>query len=543
MVPNRKVVFRKLVTVCFLASLAISGIAQEWKVYPFTPEGSLISFPKDEGRHPDEPVEWWYTSGHITGETTNTPYSFMISYFFSPKAGFDGFRIFNLMNDITGEFLTETMPLNYSILSTDSLNIQARIFARGEEYWHNKTDQNGKTRPFEYILSAATVNEALTIDIIGEKSPLIIADSGFMYQGENSYTYYYSQTKNTVTGTITFNNITEAVTGTSWIDRQYGNFNPSTEQEYEWFCIQLSNRMDLNIYNVFTANNEIPDNLRYNMMAVYKDSLSQFTTSNYELERLAFQYMPDSLRCYSRKWRFTSPEENIDLTITIHHNRPEVFLPFRFFEGSTSVEGTVNGIPVTGKGFAELLHSYEKPQLTITYPTLGYWSCSSPITWQLNNFDEARPLRYDLEYSTDQKQTFTPVAQAITDTFYLWSNPPVSIGDSCWFRVTGYSVDTTLKATVTSSERLIVNTTKVQENEKYLTIYPNPVDELLTVRFNKDYSDISYRIIDIKGEILLQKKEPGSNQISVDVGGLPSGTYYIEITTSDTKMISGFIVR
>jgi predicted secreted hydrolase len=543
MASDIRYINKKIGLFCFFLYFSFHGIAQDWKVYPHTPEGSRISFPKDEGRHPNDSVEWWYISGHLLGETTNTSYSFLITYFFSLKAGFDGFRIFNLSNDDTGEFYTETMPLNYKTLSTDSLNILAQVLMRKEEYWRNKADLSGKSLPFEYILSAATDSNALTLEINAQKSPLIIADSGFLYQGEDSYTYYYSQTKNTVDGTITINNTTETVNGTSWIDRQYGNFNPSTGQEYEWFCIQLSNGMDLNTYNIFTADNKIPDNLRYKIMAVYKDSLTQFTTFDFELERLAFQYMPDSLRCYCQKWKLTSPEENIDLIITTRQNNSEVLLPFRFFEGSTIIEGTVNGAPVTGEGFTELLHSYEKPELSITYPTSGNWNYSSPITWQLNNFDEGRPLKYDLEYSTDQKQSFTMVSQALSDTFYLWNSPPVSIGDSCWFRITGYSVDSTLKTSVTSSDRLIVESPKILASPEALHIYPNPADQLLTIELNNNYKLVNYRITDTKGQIILQKQVASGNKFSVDVSSLSSGTYFIEITTSESKIVSGFVVR
>ncbi len=51
-----------------------SGFSQAWKQYPYLPEGSLISFPADAGHHTGENVEWWYTSGHLTGavQETNT---------------------------------------------------------------------------------------------------------------------------------------------------------------------------------------------------------------------------------------------------------------------------------------------------------------------------------------------------------------------------------------------------------------------------------------------------------------------------------------
>lgn len=53
--------------------------AQTWKNYPYAPQGSLITFPADEGWHPSEPVEWWYTCGHLTGDSTGNSYSYMLT--------------------------------------------------------------------------------------------------------------------------------------------------------------------------------------------------------------------------------------------------------------------------------------------------------------------------------------------------------------------------------------------------------------------------------------------------------------------------------
>ena len=517
--------------------------AQDWKTYPYTPAGSKISFPADEGWHPDEPVEWWYISGHLIGEVTGTNYSFMISYFHSPKSGFDGFRIFNLSNDDTGQFLTDVLPLNYNILARDSLNIQAQIFMGDIETWINKTDSDGFSIPFEYILYAKSKNYALNMDITSLKQPLIIADSGFLYQGDGNYTYYYSQTRNTVNGTITLGNLTEAVRGTSWIDRQYGSFNPSNGEEYEWFCIQLSNGMDLNIYNLFTSNNKTPENLQYKILVIYVDSTKQITTPNYQIERLTFNYVQDSLRCYAQKWRLTSSVENIDLIITTLHNNSEVFLPFRFYEGATKITGTVNGIQVTGAGFSELLHSYQKPVIALTNPSDGHWDPSTPITWQLNNPDDGRPLKYDLAYSLDQKLSFTPIQLALTDTFFNWIDPPVSVGDSCWFRITAYSIDTTLINHVISPKVSIVTSVKEPDENGLILLYPNPTDRLLTIELKKNYAQINYQIINTKSQLFLQKQAITDNIIVIDVSSLKPGMYYIRIFSSDIEMVTGFVIK
>ena len=65
------------------------------------------------------------------------------------------------------------------------------------------------------------------------------------------------------------------------------------------------------------------------------------------------------------------------------HTTTEVQLPFRFFEGATTISGTIDGQAVTGIGFAELLHAYEDPDIEITSPAGGVYDTSVPISWQL----------------------------------------------------------------------------------------------------------------------------------------------------------------
>ena len=60
MASDIRYINKKIGLFCFFLYFSFHGIAQDWKVYPHTPEGSRISFPKDEGRHPNDSVEWWY---------------------------------------------------------------------------------------------------------------------------------------------------------------------------------------------------------------------------------------------------------------------------------------------------------------------------------------------------------------------------------------------------------------------------------------------------------------------------------------------------
>lgn len=536
------------ISIC-ITLLSIPAYGQGWKIYPLIPEGSMISFPSDEGRHPDESIEWWYTAGHLTGVSTGTDYSFMLTYFYYPAYGYDGFRILNVSNEETGAFYTETAAVNYSTMSEDSLNIQAITMGGNTEIWLNKTGNDDLIIPFEYVLSAESDRNSLDLEYESLKPPLILGENGYFEQGESSYTYYYSLTKSMVTGTLSIDEMSELVTGTAWVDRQYGTFNPLTEEDYEWFYIQLSNDMDMNIYNLFTRDRKLPDTATYKHMSVFVDTLTQYTTHDFVMERLTFNYMLDSVACYSSKWRLTSAVNNIDLIITTNHNNSEMQLPFRFFEGSTYVTGRVNGEDVTGIGFAELLHSYEKPEIVISYPFSDRWTASRAISWDITNPDDGRPLHYNLEYSIDEQESFITLVSGLSEPLYLWEEPAIPAGSLCLFRVTAYSIDSTLINTVVSENpseydpNLTPLDKELTEKRNEFQLYPNPAEDMIFLDLNEKHSYSSYRIFDIYGRNLEDHEIRSTNRIQINLDNYSKGIYFIGLKSGEELIIKKFLLR
>lgn len=531
-----KFIYFILIVTTFLSQYSYS---QDWKTFPYTPAGSAVSFPKDEGRHSAEPIEWWYNSGQLKGVNSGRTYSYMLTYFYYPASGFDGFRILNIADDASGKIYEETRPLHYTTLSTTHLDIQAAVYNRANEHWSNKTDGNGKLIPFEYTIKAASAAGGLDLNCKSLKRPLLPGDDGYFDQGADSYTYYYSQTGNAVSGKLTLNGITEDVTGTCWIDRQYGNFNPFSGEKYEWFQLQLSNGLDINLWNIFTTQNTVPDNEKYRILAAYVDESTQYTTSDFTIERLGFNWMPDSAMCYSAKWRLTSSKNNLDLTITSKNSNSEITLPFRFFEGATTITGTVNGQAVTGIGFAELLHSYEHPALAIKKPVGGIFNAALPVSWQLLNPDEGRPVTYDIEYSINNKASFVPVAQGIKDTFYVWNNSTLPEGDSIWFKITANSIDGKLKGVAISTAPSFIMPGNA--DDLHIKLFPNPVSKDLFLQpGGLPVNNATGKITDVNGRVI--RVIPG-NLLStkIDVGFLPAGIYFLKLYLPEKAVVLKFV--
>jgi predicted secreted hydrolase len=533
----------KLSLIALIISAYICN-AQDWKQYPYTPSGSLISFSADEGRHLSEPIEWWYTAGHITGNSSAKEYSYMLTYFYYPDSGFDGFRILNLTDHSDGTFYQNVLPVNYTTLSTTELNIEADVYLAGTETWKNKLDGGNNIIPFEYDVYANGGGVTLDFELATLKRPLILGDDGYLDQGSINYTYYYSQTGNDLTGSLTVNGTTETVAGTAWIDRQYGDFNPLTGENYEWFSLQLSNGMDINLWNIFTANHEIPNTNKFRILSAYVNETTQYTSSSFNIERLAFFCTPDEVNCYAQQWRLTSTDQNnIDLIITSMHQTTEVTLPFRFYEGATTISGTINGNAVTGVGFTELLHHYEHPEMMITSPTGGVYNTSMPITWELNNPDDGRPITYNLEYSVDNQNTFLPIAQGLTTNSYTWANPPISESDEVWFKITGKSIDDTLTGTVISSSSSTVTLSLEAFNPNGIKLYPNPSRNEISIEFKEHLSDLKIEIIDVRGRVMFENKAEDTALEKINISTFPQGVYFIRIHSETVEDFLRFVKK
>ena len=288
--------------------------------------------------------------------------------------------------------------------------------------------------------------------------------------------------------------------------------------------------MDINVWNVFTSDNKLPANSKYRVLSSYVNDNTQYTTSDFKIERLGFNWMPDSQMCYSNKWRLKSAVNKIDLTFSTKNNNNEVQFPFRFFEGATDVSGTVNGVQVTGFGFAELLHSYESPSIKITYPDTGNYDIKKAISWHVKNPDEENPLSYDLYYSVNNKESFIPIATSIRDTFYLWNNATTGNQTKIWFKIVAHSIDGKLQGTAINENGLTI----ITATSNQLIIYPNPATDFIYFAPEFQLNNPECIIVNESGQLVVSYKA-NSLTSKINVSFLPKGIYFLK--TGDAKKI------
>ena len=258
-------------------------------------------------------------------------------------------------------------------------------------------------------------------------------------------------------------------------------------------------------------------------------------------------------RFFSNGWEFIDPIHDINLAII--PNFPNQTVPFftaPFWEGSCSVNGVVNGDSVTGQGFAELLHIYENPKITVIAPNdVDTWDGSQPITWTTENPDDGNPLKYDIYYKQGVEGSQHQIASALSDTSYIWDVSNLVGMDSCFIIMVGYSMDSTIIGIDTSDVMFLIVPPVALEDvdglvakeQKLFQNYPNPFNPKTVIRWQLPVcSNVELSIYNILGqkiETLLNKAMPaGYHEVGFNGQYLSSGVYLYRInagTWIDTK--------
>lgn len=146
------------------------------------------------------------------------------------------------------------------------------------------------------------------------------------------------------------NNRTYPVTGESWLDRQWGNWDWSTMDKWTWMPLQVSNGDRINLWDLFAEGREAsyatvlrPDGT-HEMVAVepLADTTSDFWTS------------PITGKRYGTRWTVNIPALDASLTVVAKPQGQERQGTFGgTYEGAASVTGRYRGKPVTGQTYVE----------------------------------------------------------------------------------------------------------------------------------------------------------------------------------------------
>lgn len=328
------------------------------------------AFPRDHGQHPGYRLEWWYYTGNLA-TSAGRRFGYQVTFFRLALPSHDGER--------ASAWAADSLYLAHAALSDvarEEFHSDGRVGRGSLGVSGAATDRHavwlGPWRadaladdPHGVTLSIPAEGFSLDLTLRARKPPALHGDGGLDQKGPQTgqASWYYSLTRLATRGTIAVNGARHPVTGTSWMDHEFGTNQLAAHQAgWDWFAIRLDDGSDLMLYRMrgkdgstggFSGGSLVgPDG---GVTALTPD---RGDGTGYRLEVLRQWRSPRSDASYPVAWRIALPQEEIVLETTPAFDAQELLpgrgVPFPYWEGAITVRGTRAGRPVRGEGYMEL---------------------------------------------------------------------------------------------------------------------------------------------------------------------------------------------
>ncbi|RLA28174.1 MAG: carotenoid 1,2-hydratase, partial [Gammaproteobacteria bacterium] len=220
-------------------------------------------FPEDHGPHPDFRNEWWYVTGNLDGPGGER-FGFELTVFrfsLAPPS--------EAVNENASAWKTDQVYIGHfavSDIDNEEFHVAQR-YSRGsmglagaqavpfrvwlEDWTIKKSDVQQTETLSAWELHASDKDISLDLHLLPLKDPVLNGEDGLSQKASQpgNASYYYSISRLATDGTLQIGATTYAVSGLSWLDREWGSSALSKDQQgWDWFALQLSDGSDLMYY-------------------------------------------------------------------------------------------------------------------------------------------------------------------------------------------------------------------------------------------------------------------------------------------------------
>ena len=365
------------IVVCVVVAFGMVSAAQ-WKE---AATGYTFVFPRDHASHPDYKIEWWYYTGNVSAKDGRR-FGYQVTFF---RVGVDAAPTNPSRWAIRDLFMTHLAvsdPKGGRYRYSEKLTRGGPGLAGAEigryyvwnEDWTATLDANGR-----HVLKATGQREAIDLVLDPGKPPAINGINGISQKGAEAgnASHYYSMTRMPTRGTITVDGERFDVSGTSWMDHEFGtSFLEPGQRGWDWLSIQLADGRDLMLYQLRRSDGGRDPRSSGTLIAA-DGRTTHLSAGDFSLTpgRLVMSE-PGALRqrgagrvewrtfrsangaVYPVEWAIAIPGQKIELQITTPLDNQELDLGrstgVAYWEGAIDVTGRSGGQDVKGHGYLEM---------------------------------------------------------------------------------------------------------------------------------------------------------------------------------------------
>lgn len=336
-----------------LALLILSGCgtpAQSAAPAASSGPAPLVHLPRDQAAHPSSANEWWYVVGHLRSGARRFGYEltiFRLSHLHPPGSAAGSppvtlyrtdMAITDQNNKVFHQKISYYFPQSARASST-SLNVHA-----------GTADLTGAA-PSAMHLRFTMPGGSANFSLASTRPAMDVGGRGYI-RFSNGFTYYYSLTDIATSGTLMLKGRSYRITGTSWLDHQWGNWTWTGVGGWTWMALQLNNNTQLSVFDVRGPSGST------RAASILLPSGKLRTLHAVSFTPLATWKSPHTGGVYPSGFTVSIPGMKARLRVLPTVKDQELWLPSQpqgsYWEGSATVYGTWQGKKVSGLAYTEL---------------------------------------------------------------------------------------------------------------------------------------------------------------------------------------------
>jgi predicted secreted hydrolase len=343
-------------------------------------EHAGVLLPRDLYAHLDAQTEWWYYTGHMRTERGRR-FGFEL-VFFKRRTDLDRFGVvplrlianplylahFAVTDEARAQFRYEHRKSANGLFDPPALTSARRYFLQLGPDWTVR-EAHG------LHLLHATLGDDLRFEAaLKPTKPAVLnghEQTGVSFKDHGEASRYFSFTRMSAEGHVTWHGETERFTGEAWMDREFGTWRTTDGQRgWDWFSLQLADGAELMVYHI-RGRDERPSPFSSGTFVEPSGAWHHLTREDFRLEALEHWRSPRTGAAYPSRWRLAVPRFGVEVEITPVLKDQELdtrgTTMIVYWEGACEVKGRRRGEEVEGRAYVELVgydRSHETPSLT-----------------------------------------------------------------------------------------------------------------------------------------------------------------------------------
>jgi len=347
--------------------VVVPGLATDTtQEFRFATEGYRYAFPRDHGAHEEFRTEWWYYTGQLTTKD-GRPFGYQLTFF---RRGMPRDQ-------------TKTLPSQWAVTQLYLAHFAVSDLSKSRFHYEEKMSRAGLGKAGAALdrlhvwidhwsvespsavsdtqtLQAAEGNLAIQLTVSPEKPLVLHGTNGISRKGSaaGQASHYYSFTRLTTTGKLTIGDESFDVTGTSWMDHEFGSADLAKDLVgWDWFCLQLDDQRELMLYRLRRTDGSA-DPASSGTIIDRDGHGHHLLIEDFTLEPTSYWTSQTSHARYPQRWRLTIPSQQLSLELVPLMAEQELSTTrstqVTYWEGAIEATGSIQGKPARGQGYMEL---------------------------------------------------------------------------------------------------------------------------------------------------------------------------------------------